>query len=119
MKSSFYFSEREIDLLIDRASPKCTYCESNSHTIDRCDLFDFHNDMGSFEDEEYRKGREMVLARRKSKHFGGIPELYLKNPTPEQQALIHAHRTEYKRAIDSVIAELVAKRKAKNENVHN
>lgn len=82
--------------------PRCTYCDSPEHSIQRCDVYEFHNDMGSDVSEEWTRGRDLVLARRKCKYYGGIPEMYLKKPSPEQARIAERYRLEQK---DKFIAD--------------
>lgn len=82
----------------------CSYCGAE-HQITQCDVYEFHNDPGAEVDAEWIAGRDMVLARRKTKHFGGIPEMYLKSPTPEQSALAHAYLAEQSRKRRFIISE--------------
>lgn len=91
----------------DSKRPKCSYCGSDSHIIQRCEVYDFHHDMGSEEDKEWIEGRKMVLARRMAKHFGGIPEEYISNPTPEQAAVAHAYRAERERKWKAAVLEVI------------
>jgi hypothetical protein len=111
------------EVLLRKEETKCTYCLSAAHTITQCDLYDSHNDRGSYSDPEWIAGREMVLARRKAKHFGGIPEMYLSNPTVEQQALINTHTAETERRLANLIWPLMEKfnkrLKEQNENLQN
>lgn len=69
----------------------CPYCGSLDHILQRCGVYEFHHDLGESQDPEWIKGREMVLARRKALAFGGIPELYLRNPDDSQVQKIRAY----------------------------
>ena len=93
--------------------PACTYCQDSSHSIQRCEVYSSHHDMGSHTDAEWIKGREEVLARRKALAFGGIMEMYLKNPSAIQVKKVRDYRLEQERKLKESMADILAKLRGK------
>lgn len=95
----------------------CTYCGDSSHSIQKCEVYNSHHDMGEHTDLEWVKGREEVLARRKAMHFGGIMEMYLRNPTAEQRKAIAAHKKAIADRMKESMAEILATLKKSNQQL--
>lgn len=87
----------------------CTYCGNSAHSIQRCEVYNSHHDMGEHTDLEWVKGREEVLARRKAIHFGGIMEMYLRNPSEEQRKKVEAHKAAINARVDAATKEFLDK----------
>lgn len=88
---------------IEKIDFQCSQCGSRMHSVMGCEDFDFLH--GS----EADSGREMVFARRQARAYGGIPEMYLSNPTPEQASVSHAFVAERKRRVKAAVLETLSK----------
>lgn len=92
-------------------SAKCSYCGDSAHIISKCPTYEFEHDMGTDTDPEWIEGRKMVLARRKALAYGGIPELYLRNPTREQAAKATKYKLDKEEKFKAVVKEFLKDRK--------
>lgn len=95
----------------------CTYCGGLDHNINMCGIYERHHEFGTPLDMV----RDMVLARRQAKMFGGIPEEYLKHPTKEQEEKAREYRhneNEREKAyLKHYIQTVILPERRKNENI--